>query len=575
MSSTLTLSTIHPDQSDLLIQLEAYLNTQDSWKGIVTSQTGQGLMNMVAAVGAFNQAKIQRKFQDSFPETVVSDRAAYAMAAMQGVRLVRKQPASVQANLLSTGIALSIPAYTTFQGAGGFFFNREALFLPADTSVAVELHEGQVLRYSMPGIDQPYALFVSAEQAYTVSDTDVAILLNDAPMERTTGGVWTLQNQLGFGDSTLPDGKLMIQFGNSKFGGQPGANDTLYLTYVTTNGADGNSLDCLGKGFTAPDYSNLAGRFTSNPTGGSDERPALSYKNVASPNFGTFDSAVTKQQHISTALKFPGVVDVISFAQREVNPSALEWMNVILLVPYTSTPWDDSIKADFLAYMQKNCVYAPHFILGTPVPINLDIVLEIYCYNWANSSQAKLNAEAAAQALFVPRIGMLNYDMHLSDITGAAKKSDPGIEYVILKSPTEDVLISGSPLPAPTLTVAPLVGNLPPDTYYYGVQVTTSQGIIAVRNLAQVSVSTLNNAITIHWEKITDAVSYQVYRKDTLSLRPGLIADVSATSPLTFVDTNQFLPGVVPSPQNTVPVRYVVLNSLLTTDFYSTRGIRN
>lgn len=570
----LNLSNVHPDQEDIRIQLETYLLTQDSWRGVVNSQTGQGILNMIAAIGAFDQAKIRRKFQDSFPETVISDRAAYALSSMQGVRLTRKLPASVTANLTSPLVSQSIPAYTIFQGAGGFFFNREALFLAADLPTSVELHEGNVLRYAVSGLDQAYAMFVSSEIGYVVSDIDVEVLLNNAPMARTTAGMWTLKGQLGFVDSTLPDGKLMIQFGNLGYGGQPSNNDTLYITYVTTNGADGNSLSCTGKGLTAPAYSTLTGSFTTNPTGGSNEREALAYKNIAAPTFGVFNSAITKQQYITTALQFPGVVDVVTLAQREVNPTALEWMNLIKIVLKTSSVWSDYQNAEFLTFMQDNTAYSPHFFLEDPVPVPVDISLEIYCYNWTNSTQAKANASAAIQALFAPRVGMLNYDLHLSDIINTAKQSDPGIEYVILRTPIQDVLISGTAVAAPTLSLIPGNGALLDDMYYYGVQTTTAAGVVALRNLGKIR-ATAGSAVQVSWVPLTDVLSYQVYRKDTLSQRPGLIAEIPGNAHTNIIDVNVRAPGASPAPQNTVPVRYITLNSLLIVDYYSSRSVRS
>ena len=574
MSETLNLSSVHPDQADIKSQLEAYLSTQESWKGALESQTGQGIISLLASIGAFSQLKIQRKFEDSFPETVVSDSAAYALSTYQGVRLTRKLPAAVQVNIQSIGLAQTIPAYTVFQGAGGFFFNRDAVFLDANVTIPLELYEGDVKRFSMPGLDQPYAMFVSAETAFTVSDVDVGIQINNAPMARVTGGMWTLEGQLGFVDSTLPEGKLLVQFGNQEFGGQPTANDTLYLTYVTTNGGDANSLDTNGKGFTCPAYDTITGRFTSNPTGGANERPALSYKNIAAPTFGVFNSAITKQQYITTALEYPGVIDVIPFAQREVNPSALEWMNLIKLVMLTSSTWTNAQNQDFIQYMQNNSAFSPRFILDYPVPEPVSIVMDIYCYNWNNSTQAKLKAIAAIQNLFVPRIGILNYDLHLSDIIEAAQDADPGIEYVVLKSPANDVLISGKALAPPVLTLMTGQGNLLVDTYYYGIQATTSQGIIAVHLLSQLATTQLGCSISLAWESVTDAVSYQLYRKDTISQRPLLLADVPANT-LTFIDNGTLTLGGSPSPQNTIPVRYIQLSDITVIDHYSTRGTRN
>lgn len=567
---TLSLSNVNPDQEEIRSQLETYLSTLDSWKGVVESQTGQGILNMIAAIGAYAQASIRRRYEDSFPETVVSDEASYAIADMQGVRLTRKLPASATATLTSS-ITLTLPSYTVFQGSGAFFFNRNAIFLSAGVPQAVVLYEGKIQKYEMPGIDQDYAMFVSQETGFSVSDVDVVILLDATPMLRTTGGLWTLKSQVGFTDSTMPDGKLFVQFGNATYGGRPSATQTLHLTYTVTSGSDGNNLDTNGKNVIAPDYLSVSGVFSSSPSGGANERPALTYKNLSAPTFGVFDSAITRQQYITTALSYPGVTDVITFAQREVNPSALQWMNLVKVVLLTSSVWTAPQKEDFIEWMQARSAYVPKIFLEDPLAVSVDIDLDIYCFNWVNSTQAKLNATAAITALFTPRAGILNYDFHLTDITDAVLKSDPGIEYVILRSPSSDVIVSSIAMEKPTLTELLTGGTLTDATnYYYGLAVTTAAGIITVKNLAVLTTTTATSRIQIDWNAYPGAISYQLYRKvesgSTLLLYSGPL--------LTYTDDNAVTPVGAPPSQSTVPIRYASLGTLTVIDKYSTRNIR-
>jgi hypothetical protein len=566
----LNLSNIKPDHEDIRDQLETYLNTLDSWKGVVESQTGQGIINMIAAIGAYSQASIRRRYQDSFPETVVSDEASYAIAEMQGVRLNRKLPASASA-LISCPVDLTLPSYTIFQGAGSFFFNRDAIFLNAGIAQPVILYEGKVIRLTMPGIDQDYALFASKESQFVVSDVDVSLLLDDTPMIRETGGAWTLRGITGFVDSTLPDGKLLIQFGTPDFGGRPRSTQTLSLTYVVTTGAAGNNLDTNSKSVVVTDFPIVTGSFTSTPTGGADERPALTYKNLSAPTFGVFDSAITRQQYITTALSYPGVIDVITFAQREVNPAALEWMNLVKAVLLTSSPWGPSQKQDFLNWFQSKSAYLPKIFLEDPLPVVINISLEIFCFNWVNSTQARLNAEAAVTALFSPRAGILNYDLHLTDITDAILRSDPGIEYVTLLNPTEDIIISAGSLPPPTLVELTTGGSLiETSVYAYGLAVTTPAGVITVKNLSSIQPTGPTSRVELSWNPYPGAVSYQLYRKEN----SGTLQLVYSGSTPAFIDVGDAPAGGSPPPQTTTPVRYIQIGNLSIVDRYSTRNLR-
>lgn len=569
----LILSTVNPDQEDLRIQLEQYLSTIDSWKGVVHSQTGQGILNMVAAIGAFAQASIRRKYQDSFPETVLSDRASYALASLQGIRLTRKLPASVTASITSAAVGLTVPAYTVFQGSGAFFFNREALFLTADTPQTVTLYEGKVVSIFAPGINTEYAMFVSEENGFQVSDVDVVVNNGIVPLERTTGGLWTLPNIKGFSDQTLPDGKMFLQFGTETYGGVALTNETLNILYVVTTGEDGNSLDTIGKVLTAPIYPSISGTFTTSPTGGANERSALSYKNIAAPAFGVFSSAITRQQYISMALQYPGVVDVITFAQREINPTSNEWMNLIRITLLTVSNWSTATKTAFLEYMNKNSAYSPKFTLKEPVAIVQNVEVEIYCYNWANSTQCRLKAIAAITTLLSPRVGILNWDLQLTDLTDAILEADPGIEYVIPIQPTATVTASSNPVERPTLTaLSGGGGTLIAGTYFYAISAVTPYGTITTRNYADITTSSTGR-IKIDWKPLSNVTNYYVYRKGPNDTRPGVIAMVSGST-LTYTDTGAAVTGSPPPPQNTVPVRYVKLGTLTVRDFYSTRNVR-
>ena len=99
MSKQLIISDMSMDFDQFVSDFQNYLQKKGSWKGNLTTMTGQTLIELVAALGTFDQTKINRAFQDCFAETAVSDSAIRACAVMQGVRMTRRLPAQIEAEI--------------------------------------------------------------------------------------------------------------------------------------------------------------------------------------------------------------------------------------------------------------------------------------------------------------------------------------------------------------------------------------------------------------------------------------------------------------------------------------------
>ena len=113
VSSHIALSTVRPDFDDVMLQLQAALVDKDTFKGIVTNETGTTLTELIAGVAEFGQYAVESAYQEAFPDTLAKlDSSVYAGVIMLGVRISRKVPASVQVNLTRdvTAAPLLIPA---------------------------------------------------------------------------------------------------------------------------------------------------------------------------------------------------------------------------------------------------------------------------------------------------------------------------------------------------------------------------------------------------------------------------------------------------------------------------------
>jgi hypothetical protein len=109
----------------------------------------------------------------------------------------------------------------------------------------------------------------------------------------------------------------------------PGTNDLVSITYVVTLGQDGNNIIATNQKIVMDGNTDVSGTPTANATGGGNEPDYIVYKNVTPALFGAFDSAVTGSQYKALPLQYPGVIDARVLSQREVNPYALTYMNVM------------------------------------------------------------------------------------------------------------------------------------------------------------------------------------------------------------------------------------------------------
>jgi hypothetical protein len=563
------LSEVTSDFDGLYNQLTESLRSKPSWQAFLPTESGSMIVKLLASIGAFSQARIRRSFEDVFPETVVNDRAIYAIATMQGIRLSRKSPASVTVQLQSS-IPLTLPPYTQFNGAGTLFFSREQISLTGNPTEHT-LYQGIVVDLTTKGQDSDHLIFVSEESNFDVSDQDVSVFINGDPITNVTEGLWTRKEREGFLERTLPDGRLIISFGTLFYGSRPGTNDDVRIIYAVTSGADANALNTLQKRVSVADAPSVSGIFSDNPSGGSNQKPPLLYKNFASASFGTFGSAVTKQQYLSIAQQYPGIVDVLTFSQREVNPTALQWMNLIKLVYLTSTPWNQLQRQAFIRYMEDRTMYTNRFIEEQAFSFPVNVQATLHCFPSANLSQASQDARDALQNLFSKRPGILGYDFFRSDIYSAILRSNSGIEYVDIVTPENDIILSNPAMPAPRAIVSP-GGLIGPGLYYYAIGVDTVNGFITTKNWISVQISQPNSRVTLSWDPVSYATQYRIFGRT--STAPGLLQTV-ASSQNNFLDVGNISPGSAPPPQNTTPIQFAELGVVNINSQYSSRQARS
>ena len=567
--TTIVLSTVKPSQNALITQMDAALGLYGSWQDRIVSSTGRTLIDFIAAVGAYDQFTIESSFQEVFPESAKNTLSLYAASTYLGVRLTRKGPASVPV-LMSVPVSygtVTIPPYSQFTGAGTFWFNRVALTL-TNTPTSVTLYQGKMVLTTVTGQGTDFQAFVSPEKDFVVSDIDVFVYINSASIQVTTAGLWTCQGIPGIQNLTLSDGRLMLLFGNTAFGSRPGATDAVAITYVITQGADGNNITVSGQNIQLAIDQNVVGAATSQASGGGSQPNPLIYKSVTPALFGAFDAAVTPPQYKALPLQYPGVIDALTFAQREVNPNSLSWMNLIKVCLLTQTPFSLSNWNDFVAWYSAKTMYVPRLFRLDPVANTVNVNVSIFCKSFSNLTNVQANAVAAVQALFAPRQGIIGLDIYRSDIDGIIKDSDSNIDYMIINNPSTDLIISNSNVVAPTLGGTTGGSLVVSQNYDYAISYDSSlTGSSAPANWATISLTGSQTAVTLAWSAVPNATAYHVWGRIAGSY--GLIATVS-NSTFAYTDTGGAVTGSPPT-QSTTPILYSKLGTLTITPFYSNR----
>lgn len=445
----LTLSQTKPDFEAILLQLQLFLSSKGTWKDLLTSSTGETLLEMIAATGAFNQFAIESAAREAYLTTAVRDSSIYAISRMLGVRITRKVPAGVDVVLSKAASAatLSIPKFTAFDIDGTTFFNRDPIVFSAGaTNTTARLYEGQVKVQTFAANSTPFRELYLNELDFQVSDIDLEVYLtNPTTGERelwnnTPEGIWIAEpfDKLYY-DSTSGFGDTTLLFGDGNHGKLPSVGHNIEVNYVVTSGAKGNN-GTSGLVVVMPSNVGITGLTTSSITGGANEKASSFYKALASNIYRARTRAVNPGDYRAIAASYPGVASVVVRAQKDIAPHDLRWMNVvrICILPqeqeqFTNVEWDD-----FIEWFSYRAHAAVHVHKYNPTRISVNISVELALHPTAVLASVLPEVEANIQKLFAKNLYTLGRRVAVSDIHAACMVKN--VDYVISITPTSDLV---------------------------------------------------------------------------------------------------------------------------------------
>jgi hypothetical protein len=444
----LQLSTVKPDFDSLLLQLQLYLNTKGSWIDLLTSSTGETLMELMSGVGAFNQFSIELAAREGFLITAARDSSIYAIANMLGVRITRKAPASVSVTLANGGDitqSLLIAAYSQFTINNVNYFNRQSiLFNSGISSVNTTLYEGTVNIQSFLADSTEFKQIFLNESGFIVADTDVVVSMVDPTTNISSiwlpinQGIWTAASTDNvYYDTSNGYGDCVLQFGDGVHGALPTLGNNIQVLYVTTKGSLANNS---GTNLQVQLTTNVLvqGITTSPIANGADEKNSAFYK-VLAPYIRRANSrAVTPPDYKAIASSYPGVSSVTIQGQRDIAPNDLRWMNVvrICILPQYTDSFNTNQWDDFNTWFTQYYHAAIHIVNYNPIKIVENIHISVSILDTALPSDVKPLIQANIQSLYAKSYATLGKKITTSDIIKAALVL--GVDYVDMVSSTVD-----------------------------------------------------------------------------------------------------------------------------------------
>ena len=306
------------DFNDLVLELEADLQTRDSFKALFPGETSKIFTEHGAGITALMLYNIHSAAQNAFFPTAFSKQAVYALATSLGNPPRRKLGAqltlsvTVQTNITS---ALTLPKFSRFSGRGLEWFTIEDQIIPISPPGQVltfEVRQGQRITETFTGTGNDNQR-VEIGEDFNIDENYLTVKVGTTVF--TKNGSSLLNAEQGdtiYAEQTSSNGRVLILFGNQIIGSIPTLGDTITISYSNTVGLTSNS-SITGDKFQYLDlypvlsgYLSLSGVVTTTASGGSNEESVEQVKNTAPKLYAANKRAVRRDDYVGHILSFTG-----------------------------------------------------------------------------------------------------------------------------------------------------------------------------------------------------------------------------------------------------------------------------
>lgn len=411
--STQPLNYVDYDFDNLLSQLQQRLSLQSAWKDMYRSSTGSMLMELFAAVGTEILYYVERRAEESYISTAQNYSSLVNLA-----RLLNYIP---NRNVSSTGtlrFSLSSPAtsmvfvpkYTrcTTAEAVSFLVESDGVIMPGQSYVDVSGIQGtrQIISQTSTG---------STSQEYNINDTQVEnsniiVTVDSVVWTAVTSFINSINTSTHYVVRPELDGTVTIIFGNNVFGQSPALSSVIDITYIRSDGLDGN---VYSTGLITTLVSTIYDEFgvaqsvdvtnTTNFLGGDDAETTEDIRNDAPQVFATGDRAVTKSDFIAILNDYPGVADSNAWGENEeANPDydMFNQVKLVVILQEWALP-DQAFKDTLSEFLYTKSLMTVRYTYIEPTILEVIPTLSIKVIQGNQLSYVQSLVEDAIDGLFV------------------------------------------------------------------------------------------------------------------------------------------------------------------------------
>ena len=447
------LSEVKPDFESVLLQLQLAVqqraeSSEDGrgWTTVLTSGTGETLLELFGSGVTFNQMGIETSLREAFYKTARRESSIYAITNDLGVRISRKTPSFAKVQLFRNAHIESqrvYPRLTQFTVNGKTYFNRDPVVFEAGSpETRAILYQGVVKSQTFRGDGMGFRRIYLREPGFVVSDLDVLVRVKRDPsvnmMETwavTDEGLWLAdRNDLVFSDETDGDGDCVIGFGDNIHGAMPPLGSQIIITYVVTDGRDSNGL-LTGSEVKMVSDPSVEGKTLDTTFGGANEKSAEYYRYMG-PHIRKANRRAISDIDYAAILSQPSnIACAVAQGQSEIAPWDLRWMNQVRVCLLPVEPTQDTITSvewdNVKAYMKRRKHAAVRLVRHDPTKLYADLQITLILKVDVDANKDIIaEAESAVRNVFARKHDTLGKRIAISDIFDAAKVE--GVDYVFI-----------------------------------------------------------------------------------------------------------------------------------------------
>jgi hypothetical protein len=318
------------DFDDLVAELEADLQTRESFKALFPGETSRIFTEHGAAITALMLYHIHSATQNAFFPTAFSKQAVYALATSLGNPPRRKLGAELDLlvtinTILTTNVTL--PKFSRFSGRSLEWYTVSDTVLPAGPAgqtLLIKVRQGERITETFTGNGKGNQRIEVGEN-FNLDENFLEVSVDNTLYTKSGSSLLNVSaGDTVYAEQTDSSGRVLIIFGTNILGTIPALGSTIDISYANTVGFSSNS-SITGDTFDYLEIFDLGGGnfldisavANSTASGGSNEETVEQVKNTAPKLYAANQRAVRRSDYIGHLLRITGAFSASAWGEYE------------------------------------------------------------------------------------------------------------------------------------------------------------------------------------------------------------------------------------------------------------------